>query len=71
MVCWWGLLLVSFDDHDWASLFSPPITVVRQPIYELGQKAASLLMQLIKGEEIEYPKPLPTELIIRESCQRL
>jgi LacI family transcriptional regulator len=63
--------LVSFDDHDWAPLFSPSITVVRQPTYGLGQTAASLLMQLIEGEEIEAPSPLPVELIIRESCQSL
>ena len=63
--------LISFDDHEWAPLFTPPITVIRQPTYHLGQTAACLLMQLIKGEEVEYPSPLPVEFIIRESCQRL
>ena len=28
--------LVSFDDPDWAPLFSPPLTTVRQPAYQLG-----------------------------------
>jgi len=63
--------IISFDDHDWAPLFDPPITVVRQPTYHLGQTAASLLMRLIKGEEIEYPSPLPVEFIIRESCRQI
>jgi LacI family transcriptional regulator len=63
--------LISFDDHEWAPLFSPPITTVRQPTYQLGQTAAGLLMRLIKGEEVGYPSPLPVEFIIRESCQRL
>ena len=63
--------LISFDDHEWAPLFTPPITVVRQPTYHLGQTAARLLMHLIKGEEVEYPSPLPVEFIVRESCQRL
>jgi DNA-binding LacI/PurR family transcriptional regulator len=62
--------LVNFDDHDWAPLFSPPLTVVRQPTYRLGQTAAKLLMQLINGQEVDPPAPLPAELIIRESCQR-
>jgi len=63
--------LVSFDDHDWAPLFSPPLTVVRQPTYRLGQKAAKLLMQLINHQEIDPPPPLPAQLIVRESCQRV
>jgi LacI family transcriptional regulator len=63
--------LVGFDDHDWAPLFSPPLTVVRQPTYQLGQTAARLLMKLINHQEVEKPPPLPVELIIRESCRRL
>jgi LacI family transcriptional regulator len=62
--------IISFDDHEWAPLFTPPITAVRQPTYHLGQTAATLLMQLVKGEEVEYPSPLPVEFKIRESCRR-
>jgi len=62
--------LVSFDDHDWAPLFAPPLTVVRQPTYQLGQTVAKLLMKLINHQEFENPSPLPVELIIRESCRR-
>lgn len=62
--------LLSFDDHDWAPLFSPPLTVVRQPTYRLGEVAARLLMQLINGQEADVPDPMPVELIARESCQR-
>ena len=60
--------LISFDDHDWAPLFSPPLTVVCQPAYRLGQAAAQLLMQMINGEAIEVPPPMPVELIVRASC---
>jgi LacI family transcriptional regulator len=63
--------LVGFDDHDWAPLFSPPLTVVRQPTYQLGQTAARLLMQLIKGQPVKLPAPWPVELVIRESCRPL
>jgi LacI family transcriptional regulator len=62
--------LVSFDDHDWAPLFVPPLTVVRQPTYQLGQTAAKLLMKLINHQEFENCSPLPVELIIRESSRR-
>lgn len=60
--------LISFDDHDWAPLFSPPLTVVRQPTYQLGQTAAHLLMHMIKGQTVEAPPPLLVELVVRASC---
>jgi len=60
--------LISFDDHDWAPLFSPPLTVVRQPTYLLGQTAAHVLMQMISGEPVEATPPLPVELVVRASC---
>jgi LacI family transcriptional regulator len=63
--------LVSFDDHDWAPLFAPPLTVVSQPTYELGQMAARLLVKLIYHQEFESPAPLPVELVIRESCRMM
>lgn len=63
--------LVSFDDHDWASLFSPALTVIRQPTYQLGQMAAKLLLKLIQHQEVIPPAPLPVELVVRESCRKI
>ena len=60
--------LISFDDHDWAPLFSPPLTVVRQPTYELGQAAGRLLMQMLDGGPVEAPPSLRVELVVRSSC---
>ncbi len=37
--------LVSFHDADWTSVTSPPVTVVRQPVYDLGATAAELLVK--------------------------
>ena len=59
--------LVSFDDPDWASLFSPSLTTVRQPAYQLGEAAADLLMSLINHEPAEPPPPLPVVLMKRGS----
>lgn len=63
--------LVGFDDHDWADIFTPPITTVRQPTYELGRTAAQLLVQSIEERaEGNLPREsiLPTSLIVRGSC---
>jgi LacI family transcriptional regulator len=62
--------LVGFDDVDFYTLISPPITTVRQPAAELGSISARLLLQRIKGE-LTGPSlrtVLPVTLILRESC---
>jgi LacI family transcriptional regulator len=68
LVCPDDISLISFDDHDWAPLFSPPLTVVAQPSYRVGQTAAQLLMKMINGETVDEPAPQQVELIVRASC---
>jgi LacI family transcriptional regulator len=64
------MALIAFDDFDAASLVSPTITVVRQPIVELGRRAASLLLDRLNNNGSYEPMRivLPTELILRGSC---
>ena len=64
------MALVGFDDFDAAALVRPRITVVRQPIAELGRTAAAMLLARIEGNAHAEPSrvQLPTELVIRESC---
>ena len=45
-----GLSLVSFHDADWTSVTSPPVTVIRQPVYDMGATAARRLVERLKGE---------------------
>ena len=61
--------LVGFDDAPIASYTDPPLTTVRQPIYDLGVTAISLLLRLLE-KETEGPLRtiLTTELVIRASC---
>ena len=59
-----------FDDPEWASLHTPGITTVGQPIQELGARAFQLLEARINktktGDREEVN--LPTTLIMRGSC---
>lgn len=71
LTCPDDISIVCFDDPDWAALFSPPLTVIRQPTYQLGEIAANLLLQMIDKKVEHYPAPLPVELVTRESCRRL
>lgn len=63
------LSLVSFHDADWTSVASPPITVVRQPVYQLGESATRLLVERLKEGEKGPARRivLPMSLIERES----
>jgi LacI family transcriptional regulator len=62
--------LVGFDDVDFFTLITPPVTAVRQPAAELGRMSARLLLQRIKGESSPFSirTVLPVSLIVRESC---
>ncbi|AZR72214.1 hypothetical protein BBF96_01655 [Anoxybacter fermentans] len=64
--------LIGFNDNPLASYVDPPLTTIRIPIYEMGVKAAQMLIKVIKGEEPE-PKQLvlSNEIIIRKSCAPL
>lgn len=60
--------LVSFDDHPWAAVSDPPMTVVRQPAWQVGRSAAELLCNLLSGLEISSNKViLPCEMVLRQS----
>ena len=61
--------IVAFDDHPWAEVCNPPLTVVRQPAREIGQTAAHILLGLIDGAvPDETQVQLASELIVRQSC---
>ncbi|MDP2138522.1 MAG: LacI family DNA-binding transcriptional regulator [Candidatus Didemnitutus sp.] len=63
------IALVGYDELSLSAVFNPPLTMVKQPAYEVGKCSAELLLQ-----RIEDPKRPPTslkllpELIIRKSC---
>jgi len=62
------IALVGFDDAPIAALTDPPLTTVRQQVYELGTAAVELLLHL-KEDDSHGPLRtiLPTELVIRRS----
>jgi LacI family transcriptional regulator len=61
--------LVGFDDLNIAAQLTPPLTTIRQPVFEKGACAANLLIDLIE-EKVKTPQKilLQTELVIRDSC---
>jgi LacI family transcriptional regulator len=63
------IALIGFDDMDAWRVTNPPITVVRQPVQEMGSLAVKILLDrtLSVGKSITRTI-LPTRLIIRSSC---
>ncbi len=65
------LSLVSFHDADWTSVTTPPVTVVRQPVYRLGETAAKLLVERLNGNRAEASRiVLQTEVVERASVAK-
>ena len=63
--------LIGFDDIDFASLLTPPLTTVFQDTFRLGSESASLLLRMIKGQQVEgVSRLVPTKLVIRGSTAR-
>lgn len=68
------LSILGFDDIPFAALANPPLTTVGQPIRQLGEQAADLLLRVIDDGEPPAidttPQPnvlLPNQLIVRQS----
>lgn len=61
--------LVACDDLPEAMTVDPILTVVAQPAYQMGYKAAQLLLSRLKGTPVSTRQELllPTEIIIRRS----
>jgi LacI family transcriptional regulator len=64
--------VVGFDDQSWSTLVRPRLTVVAQPVRQLGVRAAELLTQRCRGDRSGFPATvrLPPQLTVRESSGR-
>ncbi|MFZ0161623.1 MAG: substrate-binding domain-containing protein [Kineosporiaceae bacterium] len=66
------LSIVGFDDVQIASMASPPLTTVRQPLREMGGVAVRTALRLAAGEKVDsYHVELATELVVRGSTAPL
>lgn len=67
--------VVSYDDTFAAYLY-PPLTSVAQPLEEVAERAISMIVERIRGDEVNGPAEpvhlsLPARLRIRDSTQRI
>ncbi len=64
--------VVGFDDVSIASIVTPALTTVRQPLIEMGRVATTMLLRLIAEEPLDSMRvELTTTLVVRDSCAPL
>jgi len=63
------MALVGFDDFDWADFFVPRLTLIAQPVNDLGARAVHLLLQrMATPEATPHSVRLTPSLQLRNSC---
>ncbi|WP_019911290.1 LacI family DNA-binding transcriptional regulator [Paenibacillus sp. HW567] len=63
------LSVIGFDDIQLAEYIQPPMTTIRQPMYESGSLAGHLLFQRLNGDAVNSFYKLKIELIERRSVK--
>lgn len=67
------VMVVGFSNEPFSEVVTPSISTVQQPGFDMGQKAAEIIIDEINGMGHKHSKAtltLPTELIIRNSSSR-
>jgi DNA-binding LacI/PurR family transcriptional regulator len=63
--------VIGFDDAPGIQHFTPPLTSVRQPIWQVGQQIVRMLIDIITNKPLEQMRVvLPPRLIVRASSLR-
>jgi len=57
--------LLMYDDFAWTRLTTPPLTVIAQPVYDMGKAAATALIRQIEGRKPSPESPPLTASLIR------
>ena len=59
--------VVAYDDFPWTELIDPPLTVVAQPVYDMGREAARALLRRLGHRVAAEQLPLRAHLVERAS----
>ncbi len=60
--------IIGFDDIVDANISNPPLTTVKQPMYEIGKRAVEFLITICEGGQVPDCEMIPTSLVRRLSC---
>lgn len=64
---------IGYDDYSLTQIYKPKLTIIMQPMIEMGEKAASLILKILKNKT-EYENQVyrfKTTFIVNESVKRI
>jgi DNA-binding LacI/PurR family transcriptional regulator len=65
------IAIAGFDDIPDAAAFTPAITTIRVPYFELGLEAVKMIQEIMDGNYPQKSKIVHTELIVRDTTSAL
>lgn len=67
------LSIIGFDNIQMAKVVKPPLSIVEQPMKEIGETAAKLMLKRLREDYVDFPSVyrLKTKVHIKESVARL
>jgi DNA-binding LacI/PurR family transcriptional regulator len=64
------LSVVGFDDISYATMITPPLTTIHQPIIEIARTAVKLLISRIENPATDHiDLVMSTQLVVRDTCR--
>jgi LacI family transcriptional regulator len=63
-----NLSVIGFDDSLLSKVVDPSLTVIKQPLKEIGEAAVNLLMNQLEGNQKHETIQLETRIVRRQSC---
>lgn len=64
------LSIIGFDDLEMSKHLQVPLTTIRQDFFDIGKRAAELMLKEIEEEYTYQQVKLPVTLVKRESCSK-
>ena len=67
------LSFIGFDNLEMAKIVKPALSIVVQPMQQIGETAANILLKRLKGDTGNFPSMvrLKTELVIKDSVKEV
>jgi DNA-binding LacI/PurR family transcriptional regulator len=64
-----GISVIGFDNFSYSASSTPPLTILQQPLVEMGRIAAEMVLDLIESRPLRCDVVrLPTMLVVRSAC---
>ncbi len=65
--------IIGFDNLQLAKVVKPPLSIVIQPVKQIGEVAANMILRRLKGDNSNFPSMirLKTELMLKDSIKKV